>query len=150
MSLPRPPILDDTLQGWRVFFALHARVEDRLERALQAEHELSRSEFSVLEVLAEWAPQHLRMQALAGQVVLSQSATTRLVTRLERRGLLDRHLCQEDRRGIYAEITEAGHIALASAVPTYRGALQDALIEASADDRFASMVSALASVTPSR
>lgn len=133
-----------------MFFALHARVEDRLERALQTGHELSRSEFSVLEVLAEWAPQHLRMQALASQVVLSQSATTRLVTRLERRGLLDRHLCQEDRRGIYAEITEAGHITLASAMPTYRGALQDALVEASADDRFASMVSALTSVTPSR
>lgn len=45
------------------------------------------------------------MNQLANAVVLSQSATTRLVTRLEDRGLLARYLCADDRRGIYTEVT---------------------------------------------
>ncbi len=88
-------------QGWRTLAALHARIEDRLERALQKAHELSVSEYTVLDVLNRQDGFHLRMNQLAGAVVLSQSATTRLVTRLEDRGLLARYLCPTDRRGIY-------------------------------------------------
>lgn len=39
-------------QGWRTLAALHARIEDELERALQKQHGLSVSEYSVLDVLA--------------------------------------------------------------------------------------------------
>ena len=48
------------------------------------------------------------MNQVADAVVLSQSATTRLVTRLEDRGLLTRYLCPTDRRGIYTNVTDAG------------------------------------------
>lgn len=58
------------------------------------------------------------MKQVADAVVLSQSATTRLVTRLEDRGLLTRHLCDTDRRGIYTDVTESGLALLAEARPT--------------------------------
>ena len=52
----------------------------------------------MLDVLGRQDDWHMRMQQLASAVVLSQSATTRLVTRLEERGLLARYLCDTDRR----------------------------------------------------
>ena len=117
-------------QGWRALAALHARIEGEIERALQAGHGLSVSEYAVLDVLSRQDEWHMRMQQLAEAVVLSQSATTRLVTRLETDGLLSRHLCDTDRRGIYTEVTPAGMRRLAEARPTHDAALGRALAAA--------------------
>ncbi|MFE2756915.1 MarR family winged helix-turn-helix transcriptional regulator [Actinosynnema sp. NPDC059335] len=146
-------IADDAVetraQGWRTLAALHARIEDALERALQREHDLSVSEYSLLDVLSRqsaFAGCYLRMTQLARAVVLSQSATTRLVTRLERRGLLQRYLCEDDRRGIYTEVTEAGRTALESARSTHDDTLAQALKEAAELPELAPLVDALATL----
>ncbi|GAA3665478.1 DNA-binding MarR family transcriptional regulator [Lentzea atacamensis] len=131
-------------QGWRTLAALHARIEDRLERALQKAHELSVSEYTVLDVLNRQDGFHLRMNQLSNAVVLSQSATTRLVTRLEDRGLLARYLCPTDRRGIYTEVTEKGHELLALARPTHDQALAASLEEAEGIPELKPLVEALA------
>ncbi|MFD9739067.1 MarR family winged helix-turn-helix transcriptional regulator [Umezawaea sp. NPDC059074] len=136
-------------QGWRTLAALHARIEDRLERALQRAHELSVSEYTVLDVLARQDDFHLRMSQVSQAVVLSQSATTRLVTRLEDRGLLARYLCPTDRRGIYTELTESGAALLDAARPTHDAALGEALAEAGQVPELSPLVSALAALTPS-
>ncbi len=117
-------------QGWRTLAALHARIEDRLGRALEAAHAISVSEYTVLDVLSRQDEHHMRMQQLSNAVVLSQSATTRLVSRLEERGLLARYLCPDDRRGIYSQVTEAGAALLAAARPTHDDAVRTALEEA--------------------
>lgn len=46
-----------------------------------------------------------RRKQAADAVTLRQSATTRLVTRPENRGLLSRYLCLTDRRGICTDVT---------------------------------------------
>jgi len=80
------------------------------------------------------------MNQLADAVVLSQSATTRLVNRLEDRGLLRRYLCPTDRRGIYTNVTAAGLALLAEARPTHDAALREALDDAGEDPRLAPLV----------
>ncbi|WP_117211950.1 MarR family winged helix-turn-helix transcriptional regulator [Allorhizocola rhizosphaerae] len=139
----REDAADSRAQGWRTLAALHARIEDRIERALQSAHGLSVNEFCLLHHLAGPNGRHTRMQQLAGKLVLSQSATTRLVDRLERRNLLTRVLSEEDRRGIYAEATEAGRKLLAEATPTHNAALDDALAEAADLPELAPLVQAL-------
>lgn len=131
-------------QGWRTLAALHARIEDELERALQKRHGLSVSEYSVLDVLARQDDYHLRMNQLSNAVVLSQSATTRLVNRLEDRGLLERYLCPDDRRGIYTEVTQAGRDLLDEAQPTHDAVLTAALAQAAELPELAPLVDALA------
>jgi DNA-binding MarR family transcriptional regulator len=69
----------------------------------------------------------MRMQQLARAAALSQSATTRLVNRLENRGLLSRYLCADDRRGIYSQITEQGRELLERARPVHDATLKEAL-----------------------
>lgn len=131
-------------QGWRTLAALHARIEDELERALQKQHGLSVSEYSVLDVLARQDDYHLRMNQLSNAVVLSQSATTRLVNRLEDRKLLQRYLCPDDRRGIYTEVTQAGRDLLDLARPTHDEVLTAALEKAAELPELAPLVNALA------
>ena len=127
-------IADDAVEirarGWRTLAALHGLIETDLERALQKEHRLSVVEFTVLDALSRQDGWHMRMQQLARAAALSSSATTRLVTRLEDRGLLTRILCADDRRGIYTELTPDGRALLEAARPTHDRALEDALSRA--------------------
>ncbi|MFJ9031917.1 MarR family winged helix-turn-helix transcriptional regulator [Streptomyces sp. NPDC102274] len=130
-------------QGWCALSLLHGRIEGHIERALQAGHGLSVREYSLLDVLSrqhDGEGGHLQMKQVAEAVVLSQSATTRLVTRLEDRGLLTRYLCPTDRRGIYTNVSEAGLRLLAEARPTNDAALREALDEAAKVPELAALV----------
>jgi len=68
-----------------------------------------------------------RMQELADSVYLSQSALSRLIGRLESEGLVTRAICSEDRRWIYACLTDEGRARYHAARPTQRTVLADAL-----------------------
>ncbi|MEY9257771.1 DNA-binding MarR family transcriptional regulator [Brevibacterium epidermidis] len=140
-------IRDDAVEirakGWRTLAALHGLIEVELERSLQREHHLSVVEFTVLDALSRQDGWHMRMRQLARAAALSSSATTRLVTRLEDRGLLTRVLCADDRRGIYTELTPAGETLLAEAHPTHDSVLESALAEARETPELAPLVSAL-------
>jgi DNA-binding MarR family transcriptional regulator len=130
-------------QGWRTLAALHGLIESELERSLQAEAELSVVEYTVMDALSRQDGWHMRMQQLARAAALSASATTRLVNRLEDRGLLTRILCADDRRGIYTELTPAGRELLEEARPVHDATLERALAEARGVPELAPLVDAL-------
>jgi MarR family 2-MHQ and catechol resistance regulon transcriptional repressor len=77
---------------------------------------VSMSDFDVLIRLARSAGQRLRMTDLATQTALSTSGITRVVDRLEQRGLVRREVCPSDRRGSFAVITAAGQDLLGGVV----------------------------------
>ncbi|MER7196522.1 MarR family transcriptional regulator [Streptomyces sp. CB01635] len=143
------PALIALAQGWCALSLLHGKIETHIERALQAKHDLSVREYSLLDVLSrqhDGEGGHLQMKQVADAVVLSQSATTRLVTRLEDRGLLARYLCPTDRRGIYTDVSETGLALLADARPTNDTALREALDEAARNPELAPLVRAVEAV----
>ena len=109
--------------AWRSLAATHAIVACALDRELGEHHGLGVSDFEVLERLAESADHKFRVQELADAVHLSQSALSRLTGRLEQHGLVERCLCDLDRRGIYVTISEEGRRRHAEARPTHRRVL---------------------------
>jgi DNA-binding MarR family transcriptional regulator len=145
-------IADDAVQiraqGWRTLAALHGLIEVALERELQSRHGLSVVEYTVLDALSRQDGWHMRMQQLARAAALSPSATTRLVNRLEDRGLLTRILCRDDRRGIYTELTGAGRELLTQARPTHDEALSSALDQARATPELAALADSLHTLAP--
>lgn len=140
-------IADDAVEirarGWRTLAALHALIEAELERALADAVQLSVVEYTVLDALSRQDGWHMRMQQLARATALSASATTRLVTRLEDRGLLTRILCADDRRGIYTELTPSGRELYERAHPIHDEALERVLAEAEGRPELAPVVHAL-------
>jgi DNA-binding MarR family transcriptional regulator len=116
---------DDALAAeWHQLMGRYQRLMCALDRELGA-HDLSASEFEVLQQLSDADDCSLRMTALAESAHLSQSALSRLVTRLERDGLLTRKACEQDRRAQYIALTEAGRERYAEARPTQRKVLRD-------------------------
>jgi DNA-binding MarR family transcriptional regulator len=117
----------DLVGAWRELVDRHARTMSALERRLEEEHGLGVSEYEVLERLAAPDKDQRRMQELAQAVHLSQSALSRVVARLEADGLVVRGMCHEDRRGIYACLTDSGRARYEAARPTHRAVLADTL-----------------------
>lgn len=117
-SLRSNETMSELVSAWRDLSGRHALVADDLEREMQRKHGLSRSEFEVLDRLAEAPDHHRRIQELADEVHISQSALSRLVSRLEADGLACRNACADDRRGIFACLTAAGLARVQQARPT--------------------------------
>jgi DNA-binding MarR family transcriptional regulator len=116
------------VEQWRGVAVCHAKVSGALDKALEREHGIGLSEFEVLERLATTeGGDGRRMQDLAEAVCLSQSALSRLIGRLETAGLVQRAMCANDRRGIYAHITPEGRAAWEKAAPTHRAVLAEQL-----------------------
>jgi DNA-binding MarR family transcriptional regulator len=140
-------IADDAVeiraQGWRTLAALHGALDTDLERALQRGHDLSVVEYTVLDALSRQDGWHMRMSQLSRAAALSSSATTRLVNRLEERGLLTRIICTDDRRGIYTELTPEGRRLHDSARATHDVTLEASLARANEVPELAPLVRAL-------
>jgi DNA-binding MarR family transcriptional regulator len=117
----------EVIDVWHDLQDRYARSVSALERALEAEHGLGVSEYEVLERLASSDEKAGRMQDLAEAVHLSQSALSRVVGRLEADGLVVRKICTQDRRGIFACLTEQGRARYEAARPTHRAVLAETL-----------------------
>jgi DNA-binding MarR family transcriptional regulator len=96
------------IDRWRSLLSCYNAVACQLERELQDDHGLTMSEYETLDRLIGVECEKRRMQELAADMYLSQSALSRTVARLEKGGLVERTLCQDDRRGVFVTPTEAG------------------------------------------
>lgn len=110
---------DDRVETWRAFITAHAEIVSAIERQLERDGYLPLSSYDVLVALSETPGHRLRMRDLARYVILSRSALTRLVDRLEGQGFLTRERSGEDRRGAYAVLTDAGQRELERTWPAY-------------------------------
>jgi DNA-binding MarR family transcriptional regulator len=94
--------------AWLGFLRAHAAVVKALDADLIANFGIPLSAFQVLFGVAQSEDGYLRMSDVAEQARLSPSRASRVVSELERRGLLKRRTCESDTRVVYAAITDAG------------------------------------------
>jgi len=94
--------------AWRASFEAHVRILQRIDDDLAAAGVGSLRDYDVLYMLYLAPGRRRRLSELSDAIVLSRSGLTRLVDRLEKRRLLRREACPEDRRGAYAVLTDAG------------------------------------------
>lgn len=116
----------DALSIWLSLSNGYSSIHDKLEQALEENYDLSLKEFYVLYFISNTEDKELRLQQLQEMVGLSQSATSRLVVRMQAKncGALERHICEEDKRGIYTRITEIGENKFQRALKTVNDLLQ--------------------------
>jgi DNA-binding MarR family transcriptional regulator len=109
---------DPGILAWRTFLTAHATIIRRLESELEDQQSLALSDLDVL-IQLQQAGGTLRMRDLAERALLSRSGMTRRVDRLEDDGYIVRTACATDRRGSFAQLTEAGRERLVSALPSH-------------------------------
>ena len=113
---------DDDINAWAALLRTHAAVLPKLERAL-AKTGLPLTWYDVLLVVNAAPERKLRMTELGRQAVVSRERVSRVVSELEREGLMERRPNPDDKRSSFAAITAEGRKRLKSAAPTYLAAV---------------------------
>lgn len=113
------PLDDERLTLAGLFFESHAGLSAVLDRKMRRECQLTPQWFEVLIRLARTPGGALRMSELAAQTSFTPSGLTRVVDRLEEEGLVRRTVCDTDRRGSFAQITEPGRDRIEAAIPVH-------------------------------
>lgn len=97
------------------------KAEHAVAGATQADmkrYGLTPSEFAVLELLYHKGDQPI--QQLGKRILLTSGTLTYVVDKLEKKELLERVRCKEDRRVVYASINEEGKAFMARVFPQHR------------------------------
>lgn len=113
--------------AWKALRLAHDRVARRLDADLSRECGLGINEFDLLLFLRSHPEPSVRMAALTGVVPLSQPALSRLVSRLEGRGLVARAGVEGDGRGIVVRLTEEGSALAERALDVHARAVEETL-----------------------
>lgn len=92
--------------AWRLMMEKHQDFMLRFEHEFRTRHGLSANEFDVL-INARPVAQ-VRHRDLLRSLVMSRSALSRLLGKLESRGLVTQEPDPEDQRGVLVALTEAG------------------------------------------
>jgi DNA-binding MarR family transcriptional regulator len=110
--------------AWRSFSSMRRRLDRALESELQHDSAVSLPEFEILFALSDAPGGQLRIKDIAQHIDWEKSRVSHQVTRLEKRRLVTRRLCETDARGWWVTLTPAGSHTVLEAVRAHRGALR--------------------------
>lgn len=131
---------------WRAWLSASQLLPDRLSRDLQASHGLTDADYEVLVRLSESPERRLRMSDLASVTLNSRSRLSHQVDRMEKAGLVERQVCEDDRRGSFAVLTKAGWQTLVKAAPDHVASVREHLVDVLTPEEFAALGRACAKI----
>ena len=124
---------------WRGWLRLNAQLSTTLQRELQDDSGLSMPDFEVLVNLTDSDEGRVRVSDLATQMLWERSRLSHHVTRMERRGVVQRVDCPSDGRGAFVVITPEGRKAIEGAAPGHVDAVRRLVFDGLQDDEVATM-----------
>ena len=107
----------DELRAWLKLAGVMLKLQPALDSQLQRDSDLTHFEYLCLAMLSEHEDRTLRMSQLAAQTNASLSRLSHVVTKLEKRGLVERTPCVDSRRVTMCHLTDEGWKHLVKAAP---------------------------------
>lgn len=92
-------------------------IQERI-RAEMTQHNLSVTEFSVLEVLFMKGKQTI--QQIGHSILITSGSMTYIIDRLEQKGFIKRSACPEDRRVVHVALTANGDQLMEDIMPKHK------------------------------
>jgi MarR family transcriptional regulator, 2-MHQ and catechol-resistance regulon repressor len=128
----RPQSQALALKLWVVLSRAQNALEERLQASVAA-HDLTLTEFGILEVLYHKGP--LLLGEVQKRILVSSGGVTYLVDRLEKKGFVTREECEGDRRARYASLTAAGEEVIARIFPQHAEYIESLMSPLSDDEK---------------
>ncbi len=132
---------------WRAFLFVASRGLDQIDQALQKKANMTLTDYEILFALSEAEASRLRMSELADEVLVSRSRLTYRVDRLTDVGFVTREECEDDRRGLWAILTDKGATALSDATPDHHADIRRLLFTAVDRDDLSTFETLLRSIS---
>jgi DNA-binding MarR family transcriptional regulator len=144
MSASDPLPAAECARAWQALRLAHDRIARRLDTELARECGLASNEFAALLSLHTRLSETVRIGGLQGAVTLSQPALSRLVARLEARGLLMRCGAEGDHRAVILRLTEAGTALIDRAIAIQARIVHEAFADTLSEEEQSALLRALA------
>ncbi|UTW11682.1 MarR family winged helix-turn-helix transcriptional regulator [Marinobacterium rhizophilum] len=120
----KPRLNEQTIRTWARLVRTETALVDQVQTALKAAGLPPLGWYDVLLELQRAPGGELRQYEIGAQTLLTKYNLSRLVDRLQREALVERHACAEDGRGNLVRITQAGHELLQRIWPVYAAVLE--------------------------
>jgi DNA-binding MarR family transcriptional regulator len=112
------------VQVWEGISRAHCSMIAALEKDMVPETGIPLGWYDVLSHLSQAPDTMLRFQDLARVAGLTDSGASRRLNQMINAGLIDRHSCPTDRRGVYAHLTAKGKASYDKAHAVFLRSLQ--------------------------
>jgi len=119
----------DQLSAWKKFVAVVEILPGILDSQLQRDADLTHFEYFTMAMLSEAPERTLRMTSLASATNSTLPRLSHVVSRLEKRGYVDRSPCPEDRRATNTTLTEAGWQKVVATAPGHVDTVRENVID---------------------
>jgi DNA-binding MarR family transcriptional regulator len=127
-----PPVrwLDENEERtWRSFQVMQSRLTALLARDLSAYSSLSYQDYVVLVALTDQPDGSMRLFQLGNLMGWEKSRLSHQVSRMAKRGLVEKRKCGSDRRGAYVCVTQEGRDEISAAAPSHLEAVRRLFID---------------------
>ena len=129
----------DERRAWLALLSINTLLPAALDTQLQAAGKLSLFDYNVLAMLSEADGRFLPMSELAARTSASLSRLSHVVTKLQRRGWVEREAHPGDARVTVAHLTDAGMDTIVSLAPGHVDAVRALMLDAMTDDDVADL-----------
>lgn len=141
-------LTDEEQRTWRSFLALSRSMQTAIDRQLARDSALSGSEYEVLVQLSESRTGVVRSRDLLVALGWERSRLSHLLSRMARRGLLERLPCDSDGRGLDVRITAEGRRTIEAAAPGHLEMVRTTFIDQLSPAEMAALLSVTEKVVP--
>ncbi|WP_071459257.1 MarR family winged helix-turn-helix transcriptional regulator [Bacillus massilinigeriensis] len=124
--------IQTSLKLFIVLSRAHRAITERVNRTIQ-KNGLNPTEFAVLELLYHKGDQPL--QQIGGKILLASGSITYVVDKLEKKELLRRVACPNDRRVTFAQITEEGKAFMKDIFPEHSESIDELMSVLSEEEK---------------
>lgn len=141
-------LTDEEQRAWRSFLALSRSMRTAIDRQLARDSALSGSEYEVLVQLSESRTGVVRSRDLLVALGWERSRLSHLLSRMARRGLLERLPCDSDGRGLDVRITAEGRRTIEAAAPGHLRMVRTAFVDQLSPAEMSALLSIADKVVP--
>jgi len=120
----------DQRAAWVRFAAVLELLPAALDAQLSRDEGLTHFDYFALAMLSEAPERTLRMTALAARTNATLPRLSRVVSRLEQLGFVERRPCPQDRRATNASLTPAGWDKVVQAAPGHVATVREYVVDA--------------------
>lgn len=122
------------MRAWIGYRRMRRLLDLQLNRELMSQSGLSEPDYDVLSNLSESPHRQMRLTDLATHMRWSKSRLSHHITRMQGRGLVERHDCSDDGRGSMLVLTAAGWKAIEDAAPGHVESVRKHMIDLMTED----------------
>ncbi|KUM35965.1 MarR family transcriptional regulator [Arthrobacter sp. EpRS71] len=129
----------DERRAWLALLSINTLLPSALDTQLQSAGKLSLFDYNVLAMLSETEGRYLPMSELAARTSASLSRLSHVVTKLQKRGWVERQAHPGDARVTVAHLTDAGMATIVSLAPGHVESVRTLMLDSLSPDDVADL-----------